>query len=471
MKKRNFLHRVVGWVERELEASLAVLVILAAVVGYSLAATETTAPATDSGVTAQQVSLLSFNGKNYATIAFDSSLATDSSTVLVRKVKLNPDDPQDLATYSGKGLMGLSSGATYKASVALSGVYSGSLYVWGKLSSPVVLNGQTVVSSTTPVQVTGDTLTISFNGGDTSVAAISTLPKSTITKSQDVGSLFVIPSVLTLKVGETRNLVTLATTTGGQAVNPSITWKMTTVPSGIASIDPSTGAVTAKAAGTAQITAEANGKKASATITIVEEQKLPTISYPGADEDTKTSTQTQTETKTTTQEKSANTTEPTNSWNSDWGDQGFFSKVAELINPTADAATKDTTEKTVAAPSAAVVTEALFAPTAVVARVESTGKTNPTQQEVRAMTQTMTATQKFVTNLKIAQTQIASDLKAMIFGTTITNAKGEVVAKKPSAPKAIGQFILNLFGNGSNQGNNAGAAPQKGILEDPENLD
>src|SRR3989344_223525 len=72
MKKRSVFHNLWELVEKELEASLAVLVVLGAIFGYSLAGTELS---TGDVQIAQATNLFMINGRSYNAINFTTQAA------------------------------------------------------------------------------------------------------------------------------------------------------------------------------------------------------------------------------------------------------------------------------------------------------------------------------------------------------------------------------------------------------------
>lgn len=424
MKKHNFLHRGIGWVERELEATLAILILLAAVVGYTLAGTEAVTPALTTQEASANSSLI-IGGQAYSTLAFDRTI---SNAYQVRKLSVTPSD---VATVSGKGLMGTSA-TDYTATIALSNSFSGALYVWYSGNS-VSLNGIDVRNQTTPVVVTNvSQLVLGFPGITASVRAISVNPSSINTVSAtDVSTLSLVPATATTIVGSSRSFIAIATNASGAAISSdklALKWSVATSPASIASVD-SNGLVTTIAAGTVTVKVTAGSKTASATITVVEPPKASTPATSTTTNQTSSTATSanQTATKTATSESA----------------QSLLNKVAEILAGPANAATSTPTT-TVITP--AVATQALFDPTTVAARVASTGSVNPTKAEVQVLTQNMTLVQKVATNVSVGFTQIFRDLKTIAVGTKITDATGNIVHEQPSALKSIVSFIGSLFG-------------------------
>jgi hypothetical protein len=471
MKKHSFLHRTIGWIERELEATLAILVILAAVVGYSLAATETaTSPV--SPITAQQVDVMNIGGKNYTGVVFARNLVR-SDLYLMRKVTLSTDAPQDITTNTTTGISGATADLRYEISFNLASPYTGTLYVWGTSLSGTTLNGQPVTNSNTPVQVSGAaTITIGFAGVTTSIAGVSTEPQTS--KAADISSVYLLPTAVTMEAEQVREFVPLVTDSEGTSVNAVVSWKIATTPSsGVATINPSNGQVTALGAGVAVITATAGGKSASATITITAkaEEAKPVVAYPGAPETSKTpvtdvAKNTSTSNGTTTNEtaktpslldkiaavitptsEAATPTESTtsNSWNQDWGSNGYFKAIA---NEVAKANLPANIQATPATKVASVVANAVTSPAAQTAAAS----THVTQKTLSTVTQGMSFAQRAATTIAVSAKEISTTLKTIVSGNPNTGQK--------SAPQVVGNFITSLLG----LNNNAGAAPLRTTL-------
>jgi len=434
MKKRNFLHRFIDLVEHELEATLAILIVLAAVAGYSLAATDTTTGS--AGLTAQQVDVLSISGKTYSAAVFDSSLSGTPGALLVRKVILDSSAPQDLITQKGKGLIGANKDLVYQAKVALSSSYTGSLYVWGQYTSGVVLNGKAVTNSSTAVSVEGaTTLIIEFPGVAASISGIGTTAQ-TSTATETVSNVFVLPNTGTMIVGESRNFVSLVTDSAGRAITASVSWTMTTDPAGIATINPTTGEVTANAAGIVKVMAKANGgKTASATITIIAKPEEPkqVATYPGAPDEDNPEAIKLTPWIFVPVSSSANEQAPAKS---------LIDQLAELLAPPADAATGTSVTP------AKAVTQVLFSDAVAIERQS----TAPKQIELKTVTQNMTLVQKLTTTFSVAAKQIVNDVHAMVFGIEIKDAQGKIVIKQSNAANLFVQKVKSLLSG-------AGAAP------------
>jgi len=103
MKKSTVLHKFWGLVEKELEASLAVLVVLGAIFGYSLAGTELV---TGDIQIASTTGSFVINGKTYVAVATDSgvSVINETDETVIDYVLNNTDDVNDVFLTSGGDL-------------------------------------------------------------------------------------------------------------------------------------------------------------------------------------------------------------------------------------------------------------------------------------------------------------------------------------------------------------------------------
>lgn len=433
MKKHNFLHRGIGWVERELEATLAILILLAAVVGYTLAGTEAVTPALTAQEAVVASNSLMVGSQGYSTLAFDRTI---SNAYQVRKLSITPSD---VATVSGKGLVGTSA-VNYTATVSLSEPFSGALYVWGKPSG-ASLNGIDITSETKPVVVTNaDSLILTFRGITNEIRAISTnLPSVNTISATEISTLSLVPATATTTVGSKRSFIAIATNASGAAISAdklTLKWSVVTSPTGIAAVD-GNGLVTTTGAGTVTVKVTAGSKTtASATITVV---KTPEASTPA----TSATTTNQTSSTTTSANQTATKITAENA-------QSLMNKVTEILagpaNAAAPAASSAATG-TVITPKVAV--KALFDPATVATRAASTKSINPTKSEIQLLTQNMTLAQKITTNISVGFTQVIRDLKTIVVGTRIKDSAGTVIVNQPSAIRSIGNFIVGLFTSGT----------------------
>lgn len=442
MEKRNFLHRILGLVEHELEATLAVLILLAAVIGYTLAGT-TTAVQSLSPLSVQAAGF-SIGSATYQTISFDSALY-GTGIYRVRNVSIPSDAPQDVVTLKNKGLTGASPEENYTAKVVLSSPYTGSAYVWG--TGDVTLNGHSIANSTTPVSISDETLTIEFTGSST-VQAISVNAKSA-SQTQQVSNVFVLPNTISMTTGEARTFIALVTDKDGKSIaNPGVAWSMVATPSGIATINSTTGEVTATAAGKLIVTARVNSASASATVTILaktvtevpaktpattpEDDTTNTVKPPVVISPVDNSTETPGTATPTTEDNTTDGATPTRAW-------------YQFIPPLPENATVPQ-----------VVTK-LFSPEMVIARAEATGTVTPSAQEVQAATKSMTFMQKVVANVEIGLKQMSTEIKTMVSGMKVTDNTGKIIIEKKSLGQSIRDLVKSITSGAS-------ASPTRAII-------
>ncbi|MFA5009958.1 MAG: hypothetical protein WC553_01835 [Patescibacteria group bacterium] len=449
MKQRKFIHRLVDMVEHELEATLAILIVLASIVGYTLASTET---ATNDPLTAQQSSgTLAIGNGSYSTLSFDRTY-TSGSTYQVRLLKI---EPSDAASVSGQGLTGTRAGQ-YTATISLKQAFTGKLYVYGTYSS-ISLNGTTVTSPTSPVTVLdAESLILSFAGIQDKIRAISVNAGiATDSKIQEVANLSLIPSLATTVVGTPRTFIVIATDASGLSVPSNqldIVWSVKTTPSNIATIN-SNGVVTPTGAGTIIVTAKAEDKTASSTITVVE--PVQEVTQPiTTDTTTSNSTESESNITTGTEETDRSLFRHIPPLSAETP-QSILDTIAEVLAPAAEAATEG--QETTGTAIATKTADALYSLAVVAERVATTNSVNPSNAEIKAVSKTMTLAQKAVFNLKSAANQINQDLRAIAVGTKIVDANGKVIVEQPNAVNLFAQKIKSLFSG-------VGASPMRGAV-------
>lgn len=477
MKKRNFVHRLVHLVERELEATLAVLIVLAAVVGYSLAATEAS-PVSPAAIKIAQTgsdTTFAIGGGNYQTIGIDPAMATSTanSVYRVRNFIFAPDAPTDIINIRNIGASGANPDLRYEMSIALNGSFAGSLYVWGSYPSGALsVNGTLVASPSTSVAFAGNKITLNFQGGsDVKIKAISTVSQSSANSAPKVepANIAVIPSITSIKTSDSRAFVALVTSAEGKAINSPVAWSITnSSPANIATINPTTGEVTANKVGSITVTASVkdggSSITASATVTIIDEPNdnntvntSDTTETNNSTDEGKTPAEDTTDTTEVADAGKSDTETDANSWNTDWGvdneetDQTILDTLRELIAGSADAATNQT--KTTA-PAPKTIVEAITSPVMAAERIKAGAPANPTQAEINTATAKLSFTQKVAVNVQIGFKQVASDLREIAVGSVVKDATGKTIAQKPSAVKALVDLILDL--TGGNKGTNAG---------------
>lgn len=445
MKNRNFAQKFLGYIAKELEVTLAVLVLLGFLVGSSMAqsVTPTEEVAPDSPLSVAETSTDSVAGfavRNTVYSCLNFSSATVTNCYKVRSTSTTPDD----AYASPEGLFGATPAATYTTNFTLAQPTTTTVYLEADNFTATTVNGTVVTSSTQGVKlVDASKITITFKGGDGGIKKLTLTPGAasapkSVTAGPTISKFYLFPTDANIRVGGRLTLKSLAFNADGQSVNVKPAWKITSGSSN-AEIDTTTGEIVAKAAGPVVVEASVDGFSARATITIL----------PAAEIKTTTSTPT------TSTTPSTATTTPTAS--------KYFQDADKAQLPTTSEATTTTVQESaaVAAKINSDVT-ALFSAEATAKRAETTGRTQPTQSEIRTVVAAQpTLTAKVSARVSIAVREIGSTIREMTQGVKITNDKGEVVIEKPSALKAIGNFVLNLISGGKKD---AGASPLRGDL-------
>lgn len=135
-----------------------------------------------------------------------------------------------------------------------------------------VITGKTVVwasDNLSVATVSGGSVLARATGTATITATVDGISgRSAVTVTAvAVQSVSVSPSTLSLVVGQSGSLsATVVDASGATVSNPSVVWTSRDV--SVATVNPSTGAVTAVAAGSTTIDATSGGKKGSATVTV-----------------------------------------------------------------------------------------------------------------------------------------------------------------------------------------------------------
>jgi hypothetical protein len=440
-KNQTVFHKLMGFVRGELEITLAILVLLALVVGSTFAQTPTPTPGSGSDVTASATetsSSLVYNGRTYTGVAF----GVGKTGHLTVKGMSTTAGASQYATSDGLTLV--KSDATYTLELALDKTLDATAwYVDFDGSTPVLVNGISVATRNQAIDLSGATsIKIEAKGG-TTMHTFSHVSGSA-TAAPTVAALYLAPSGTTLTVGATRNFITVATDADSNSVSVAgrVTW--TTSNKAVASVNGSTGLVTALTPGTVTITAKVDEATASATVT-VEAAPAPITNPTGSNSTTTT-----------------NTTPTKNSWGEDWN----------LSTPAPSAPTATDTAPAAATPTQTATVEqaitSLFSPAAVAARVVAGVSSNPTQAQITATAKTIASPVGQVAfRIRAAVAEVATTLQEIAFGRTVVDPSTGQPITKPSAIKIIAGFIGNLI-SGGNPGTSAGtlkAGPGDADLE------
>ncbi len=422
MKKHNFLHRGIAWVKHELEVTLAVLILLAAVVGYTFAGTEAVS---NNQLTAQETatatSSLSIGSGSYNTLSFASSI-TGEGVYRVRKLNVTPSS---VATTATNGLMGTTSGK-YTATINLANQFSGAAYVLGN-STGAMLNGISITSPNSPVVLTSvSSLVLEFEGIKNTIQGISiNPPSSNVISTEEIATLSLLPTTATTAVGTARTFAVIAIDADGTAISAdklTLKWSLNTTPTGIATVN-SGGVVSTTGAGTVTVKVTAGLRSASATITVVEPKETPV---------TTVTTPSNTADKTTTDTVANN------------GAQPMLNKISKVLTGSPAEAATLSTSTTIEAKSviaqATAIANAAYSPAVIAERFTKTGSTIAKQNEIKALVATQpTTTGKIATRFNLAINEIKQSFIEMAVGNKTVN--------KPSAIKTLGNLISGLFIN------------------------
>lgn len=433
MKKRNcscLWCRTIGLIRRELEATIAVLVVLAFIFGYSFAA-EAPLDSGDATQVIQYADSFVINGVTYQGLNF-----TASNQAGFYRVRTGYDKADIITTVNGT--RGATDGATYTFQLNLSQPISSTVYVQGDYQNAVSVNGTSVTNATTPIRLIGSSITIKFKGGDSNtITRLSKTPGSidnTITGTS-VAELYILPATANVEVNSTRFFQVIALDANGRTISPSVRWSITKG-SQYATINPSTGELKGTAVGgPVTILASVNGKTASASVTVKEASSATTLKQ----------IMEQTGSQTTTRGELGNE-ETTRAGFGEGGGAETEATRAELGN-----------EETESIPSTGGIstTQSLDAFTNAQKQVLSQEKTYVSEQVVQNILNqtTTTTTQRVIAKVQMNLTQVISDLKDIFVGSTKTTfnpATGkEITVKQPNVFQKIGSAIINLFTGGA----------------------
>ncbi len=418
MKKKNCLWQsVVSFVHRELEATLAVLIVFAFIFGYSFAADNTI----DAGDTADVIQFTDdfvINGVTYQGLNF-----TASNQATKYRVRTG-FTPGTVATTTA-GTKGIATGAQYTYKLTLGQPINTTAYLHGSYTSATV-NGKTVTGPTVGVSISGSTITINFTGGDVLAGLYKTAGSTGTAPTPEIKTLYLIPSVTSVEVNMERTFNVVALDIDGNSASATVTWTITQG-SEFATIDPRTGVlIGVEAGGPVTIRATHDGVSASATVTVKEASAttLRQIIEKQTRNQETTRAEVGEETDTTTYPGA-----PDNNVDSD-------NLLGLITVPTTGG---ETTSK---------ATEAaldLFADEQVAQRIEETGSTHPTQAEINTIAKAQTTlVQRVAVRATAAIREVATSLQEMFVGRTIPTENGQIY-KVPNVFQRIGSFLVNLF--------------------------
>ncbi|OGB73783.1 hypothetical protein A3K24_03070 [candidate division Kazan bacterium RIFCSPHIGHO2_01_FULL_44_14] len=269
MKKSTVFHKFWGLVEKELEASLAVLVVLGAIFGYSLASTELVAGDIQIAGTTTSFSI---NSRIYSGINFTNQNLSGQYRVRATSANTTPGN----VSQGLNGIVGQTSGANYTFVQPLTEPFTGVVYVQGGYDRVTI--GDTSVSTPQGAIALNsvDVIVMTFAGGST-IKSITLTPGSSSGDTvkpitPPVSTLYVLPSIASLTVGQTRDFSAVALDATGNSISDlQITWSFADeISKERATINSATGELTGVQAGTVKVKATANGASATATITVRE---------------------------------------------------------------------------------------------------------------------------------------------------------------------------------------------------------
>jgi hypothetical protein len=421
MKNKNHLQGVVRFLRRELEITLAVLVVLGFIFGHSLASSDLATG--DAKVQVAQTSNvnLPIYDATYSGITFGTASLSGAYKAVTGFT------PTSVIT-TADGTRGADLNTTYTYRLTLESAASGGAYLHGTYTTATV-NG-TSVTPTTPVTLAGTALTVTFKGG--TIQRLVSYPGAEADSNKNVvANLFVLPNTATLEVNKSISLQAIALNANGQALTVSPAWSIASQYRAYASVNASTGVITGIAPGRVVVQANVNGLSASATITV----KTPMI-QPPATTTPSTGTQNQTQTQTTPRSEQPATSEPVADEPTSVADQ-----VAEALQPTQ-------TQTQEQAQVAAARDEALnlFAANKVQERLVQSNSIRPTQADINAVVaQQTTFAQKAIVRLTAVVEEIRATLTEIAVGRTVVMPDGSL-EKRPSALQAIGSVLLKFVG-------------------------
>lgn len=422
MQNRKIGHGVVEFIKRELEMSLALLLMLGFVVGFSYASTSTSLDAGNVEI-AQNTSWdggWAFSGVKYDGLNFSSQSISGLYTVRSGYSPANLSQTRD-------GVKGQTEGQSYSLNLTLDQPVSGTFYLHGDLTGGVTVNGNTTASSATPIKLNTSNFTMTFKGGQV-LQKLVRYAGTTAAAPQKIATMYVIPASAYVGVNQTRNFEIIALDTNGNQIKSVATVWSILEGSKFAIIDRATGALTGIAPGLVKVQASSNGATASATITVKEAPKsiaapsatIKPEDYPGADEKVNTIAPEQAYEEVGIETKAPDTTSTQES-------------VSNALDAFAEAQTQTATDSS---------------------------RTYIPESKVQEILDTTTSNviERAVTKITLGVTQIAQDIKEIFVGSQTTLEDGTVI-QKDSAFTKIGKFIAGLFGFAGEKGDVSGASP------------
>lgn len=441
-KPTPFIHGIIEFAKRELEISLALLLMLGFVVGFTYANTDApldngnvveATPDNSWGATWGEDSFV-IKGIEYQGMQFGAGRTAGLFTV-----RTGYAGPQDLSQTTA-GVEGHTAGATYSLKITLDNTVKGIFYLHGTFSGVTV--GDTLVNSQLgPIQLNGNEINIEFRGGDVLDKLVPYVGQSDTYIAPKIATLYLLPNTARVAIHQIRNFSVIALDVNGNEIrNATKTWSIL-VGKENAIIDKVTGAVTGVKAGLVQVQVKSNGATAVATINVEEAPKsivapivIPTdVSIPSI----------------------------IDSIEIDKGNEANDEKGTETIK------TETAIDKTTTQESVSNVLD-LFAKLQEkeVMENESTFVSEKGIQELLDAT-TQGFVERTAAKITLGFTQVIKDLKTMIVGSIVEveQENGEIITvEEPSAFKIIAQFFLDLFVTGAtkDEADVGAATPDRG---------
>lgn len=429
------MHTVLGLVRKELEVTLAVLVLLAFVVGFSFAQTPTTeTPAADTQVAVIQTDKIQYNGRTYSGLSFG---AAKSGMLTVKGFTSTG------AQYytSPLGLTLVDPSATYTLELALDAELDDNKWYTDGDNATLTINGQTVTSPTQGISLVGaKSIKIVTKGGINLRTFSHTPGSSSTTTIKTVKTLYLAPATTFLVEGTTRSFLVVALDESGSSIDTKGIAKWTVSNTSVATINATTGVLTALKAGTVEVTVTVGTAKATATVTVQPKVEQPEIVNEPTTEAGKQivalpSTSTTTKTQTAPDAPAQTSTTAT-------------TQTGTATDTKAPEATTTTTVDT--------AIQSLFSKEAVAARLVAEGNASPTQAQINQVAATISSpVARIGFRISAAAQEIGLTLRTIFVGNAVTNpATGDRIVTR-SAIQVIGSLIGNLL-TGGNPASQAG---------------